>query len=86
MAWPCCCFVQDLTLYFIYIYLYINTFVSCGFAKFQQGSNWPKKDGTVPFLDEENEIPEHMMIEGFRWSISHLGFFKSTLPKSGLIF
>ena len=71
MAWPCCCFVQDLTLYFYkYIYIYICILWFCQVSTRLQLA---KKGRNVPFFDEENEIPEHMMIEGFRWSISHLG-------------
>ena len=67
---------------FVYLHIYIYTFLSIytysfcvkviwALWHFNKGSNWQKAKDSFR-SNQEKEIPEHMMLEGFRWSISHL--------------
>lgn len=70
----------------IYIYIHFNPYICIYIYRysfcvkviwalwhFNKGFNWQKARDSFR-SNEEKEIPEHMMLEGFRWSISHLAY------------
>ena len=87
LFWTRSCLVINLCRStYIYIYIHFNPYICIYIYRysfclkviwalwhFNKGFNWQKAKDSFR-SNEEKEIPEHMMLEGFRWSISHLAY------------